>query len=240
MKRFVQTSSLVLGLAAMILAIPAEGSVNKSITVDDGATSSGESSVNGSITVGKNATVNGSLNTVNGKIRIGDDSNIEDANTVNGSIKIGENVRAERLETVNGSIGIDERSTVDGDVSAVNGGISLSEGSSVSKDLSNVNGDIELRGAQVGGDISTTGGDIELFDGAVVQGNLIVEKPGGMFWNRGKSRTPKIVIGPGCRVDGVIRVERKVKLYISESAQVGGVDGEMSMDDSIRFSGDRP
>jgi hypothetical protein len=31
-----------------------------------------------------------------------------------------------------------------------------------------------------------------------------------------------------------------VKLYISETAEVGGVVGEMSMNDAIRFSGKHP
>ena len=53
-------------------------------------------------------------------------------------------------------------------------------------------------------------------------------------------RPPKITIGPESRVDGVIHLEREVKLFISESAEVGGVEGEMSMDDAVRFSGKRP
>ena len=68
-------------------------------------------------------------------------------------------------------------------------------------------------------------------------GDVIVEKPKG--WNNTKG-TPRVVIGPGSRVEGVIRLERKVKLYISESAEVGGVEGEMTLDDAVRFSGKRP
>jgi hypothetical protein len=41
-------------------------------------------------------------------------------------------------------------------------------------------------------------------------------------------------------VDGVLRLEREVKLYLSESATVGGVEGVMSMADAVRFSGNRP
>ena len=85
--------------------------------------------------------------------------------------------------------------------------------------------------------MTTTNGDVELADGAVVMGDLVVEKPGG--WNN-SNNTPRIVIGPGSRVEGVIRLEREVRLYISDSAEVGGVEGEMSMDDAVRFSGKRP
>ena len=49
-----------------------------------------------------------------------------------------------------------------------------------------------------------------------------------------------MVIGPGSRVDGVIRAERDIKLYISESAQVGGVEGKVTMADAVRFDGARP
>jgi len=51
---------------------------------------------------------------------------------------------------------------------------------------------------------------------------------------------PEIVIGPGSVVKGKIILEREVKLYISESAEVGGVEGTMSMDDAVRFSGEHP
>jgi hypothetical protein len=68
-------------------------------------------------------------------------------------------------------------------------------------------------------------------------GDLVVEKPRGSSNN---SRMPRVVIGPGSRVEGVIRLEREVKLYISESAEVGGVEGEMTLDDAVRFSGKQP
>jgi hypothetical protein len=71
-------------------------------------------------------------------------------------------------------------------------------------------------------------------------GDIIVEKSHGWGWNEKKSRVPEIIIGPGSRVHGTVRLERVVKLYISETAEVGGVSGEMSMNDAIRFSGAKP
>jgi hypothetical protein len=41
-------------------------------------------------------------------------------------------------------------------------------------------------------------------------------------------------------VDGNIIVEREVELYISDTAEVGGVSGVMSIDQAVRFSGERP
>lgn len=239
-KRYKQKIALVTGLAVLMLAFPAQSSVNKSVKIEDGAKSSGASSVNGSVTVGENATVTGDISTVNGAIRVGEGSVIEDAATVNGSVNIAKNVKTEGLETVNGAIRIAELSEVDGSIEAVNGGISMDEGSSVHMDISNVNGDIELTASTVGGDVSTVSGDVELARGAVIVGDLIVEEPNGFFTSSRRSKPPKVIIGPGCRVDGVLRLEREVKLYISDTAQVGGVKGKMSMADAVRFDGDRP
>ena len=77
-------------------------------------------------------------------------------------------------------------------------------------------------------------------DASVVKGDIIIEKPG--MWNRNgnNDKLPVIVIGPGSVVEGSIVLEREVKLYISESAEVGGVEGKMSMSDAVRFSGDHP
>jgi len=227
------------GALALILSLPATAAINKSVKIEDGGTSNGASSVNGSITVGDNATVTGSLSTVNGTIRVGEGARIEEATTVNGSLRVSSGVKAEDLETVNGAIKVGENVEVDGDVSAVNGSISLKEGSSVTRSLSNVNGDIDLEGSNIGEDVSTVNGDVTLEDGAVIKGDIVIEKPHG--WNnRRGSKDPTITIGPGSRVEGIIRLERKVKLYISETAEVGGVEGAMSMDDAIRYSGNRP
>ena len=144
------------------------------------------------------------------------------------------------MSTVNGSIRIDENTVIDGYVETVNGSIKLAKGSSVSNHVSNVNGEIEVIGSEVGADLSTVNGDIWLGEGTVVKGDVIVEKPGGSNWFSRNNRDPKVVIGPGASVGGEIRLERKVRLYISNSATVGGVQGEMSMDDAIRFDGARP
>ena len=45
-------SAFVTALIALLLALPAQASVNKSITIDAGATSDGASTVNGKVTVG--------------------------------------------------------------------------------------------------------------------------------------------------------------------------------------------
>lgn len=223
---------------ALFSAMPASASVNKSIKIGDNEMSGGGTTVNGGITVGTYATVEGELETVNGTIRVGAYSQVEDVETVNGSLKVGDQVRARGLSSVNGAIGVGSGSTISGEVSVVNGKITLDNGVTVARDVSNVNGEIRLRGAQVGGNLSTVTGDVNLEDAAVVKGMLVVEKPSG--WNNGTKRKPKIVIGPGSRVEGGIELEHEVELFISDTAEVGDVTGVMTIDDAVRFSGSRP
>lgn len=241
MARFVTKTAFTIGFLILLMSVPALGaSINKSVKIGAGEESSGATSVNGSISVGESATVTGNLKTVNGTIRIDEGANIQKASTVNGGLKLADNVKAEGLTTVNGGIRVGEESIVDGEISAVNGRITVENGTSVNDDVGNVNGEIDLNGAVIDGDLSTVNGDIDLADASVVKGDIIVEKPGGWSWGNSNKRTPRVVIGPGSRVEGSIVLERKVKLFISESAEVGGVSGEMSMDDAVRFSGDRP
>lgn len=240
MKRYTSSAAVTAVIAALILAAPANAiSINKSIKVEAGAEVDGASSVNGSISVGEGAIVNGSVDTVNGTIRVDENAKIDDAGTVNGSVRLASGVTAGDVSSVNGSIRVGENVIIDGEVSVVNGKISLDKGTQVAKSVSNVNGQMTIVGAQIGGNLETVSGDIMLTEGSTLVGDLIVEKPGGWNWGK-KRRIPKIVIGPNSTVAGNIELEQKVELYISDSAEVGGVSGEMSMDDAVRFSGAKP
>ncbi len=232
-------SGFTIALLATLLALPVYGaSVNSSIKVEKGAESDGAKTVNGSVTIGEDATVTGVVKTVNGSVRVDDGARIETASTVNGRVTIGDKVQAEDLKTVNGAIRVGSAVTVDGSIKTTNGKITVEEGTTVAGDVSNSNGRIELGGTSVGGDIATVSGDIELYQGTVVNGDLIVRKPSNWGW--GKKDEPRVVIGPGVEIVGDIILERKVELFVSESAKIGGVEGEMSMDDAERFSGDKP
>jgi DUF4097 and DUF4098 domain-containing protein YvlB len=241
MSRFATKSVFTIGLLFMLLAVPAmAATINKSVKIEAGAESGGASSVNGSISVGEDAVVTGNVKTVNGTIRVDQGASIEDASTVNGAVRLAEGVKSGSLSTVNGSVKVGGSTAVDGEVSAVNGRITIEKGSNVSAGVSNVNGQIELEGAVVGGNLETVNGDVSLEDKSVVKGDLVVEKNSGWGWGKSKNRKPRIVVGPGSRVEGKIILKREVELFISETAEVGGVEGEMSMDDAIRFSGKRP
>lgn len=244
MSKFPSKTALSIGLIILLtlpLALPAvAGSVNKSISIEAGATVDEASSVNGSVSVGEGATVTDEISTVNGSIRIASNAVVGDVSTVNGSLRIAENVKIRSLETVNGAIELDRGTSVERGVETVNGKIEVAGGGFVGGNLSNVNGRIEVTAGEIGGDLATVNGDIYLNEGAILRGDLLVEKPGGWNWNSGKRRNPTIVIGPNSKVLGTLRLEREVDLYISDSAEVGGVEGEMSMADAVRYSGDRP
>lgn len=242
MPKNLKITTLSVALLGLLLVAPANAlDINESIKIAAGSEASGASTVNGSVTVGKGATVTGNVETVNGSIRIEENAVIEDAETVNGSIKIGSGVKAENIDGVNGAIRIGKNVTITGDVSVVNGMIAVDAGSKIAEDVSNVNGEIRLTGAEVGGNLSTVNGDVALNDGANLHGDLTIEKPGGFNWNKDDDdRKPRVTIGPGSKVGGNIIAEREVELYISDTAEVGGVTGVMTMDQAVRFSGDRP
>lgn len=240
MRQQPKIASICAGILAFAIIGPAQAwSLNKSIDIGDGVEAGAQSSVNGSISIGEGAVISGSVETVNGTIRIDKNARVENAETVNGSIRMASGVTAEDVGSVNGSIRLGENVIIDGEVSVVNGKISLDRGTRVADDVSNVNGEISLTGAEIGGNLTTVNGDVTLDEGSTLRGDLIIEKPGGWGWNRDR-RKPKVIIGPGSKVIGSISLEREVELFISESAEVGGVTGEMGMDDAVRFSGRRP
>ena len=76
--------------------------------------------------------------------------------------------------------------------------------------------------AHVGGGIKTVNGSISIMGTSHVEGGILVEKPNGIMFN---SEDPVIVIGPGAVVQGELKFERKVKLYVSDKATIGTVTG---------------
>lgn len=225
-------------VVASLLFGAADAAVNKSIRIDDDSQISGQSTVNGSITLGNNVIVDGSVQTVNGAIRIGDGSRVDTAQTVNGAVRIGDGLTATGIESVNGGIRVGQDARISGDVSVVNGKVEIGRGGDVNGDVSNVNGEISIEGSRVGGSLTTTTGDVLLTDQSTLEGDLVVKAPRGFNWRR--RQPPRVVIGPGSRVLGTIVAEHDIELFISDSAEVNGVRGEISLDDAVRFSGDRP
>ncbi len=179
--------------------------------------------INGSIDVaaGREA---GDVSTVNGSITIGSDARVQDVETVNGRVRLESRATAHSVETVNGSVTLADGVVVSGNVEAVNGSLTLERGALVQGRAENVNGDFELRGATVRGGLGTVNGDLTIGTGSLVDGGILVEKPHGWSW-RGKPERPKITIESGATVNGTLRFEREVDLYVSAGAVIGPVEG---------------
>ena len=194
------------------------------------------SEVNGAIEVAANQQA-GNLSTVNGQIQIGAGASVGAVDTVNGRISLDKGGSAESLKTVNGSITVEAEGRVGRSVTTVNGSITLEHNADVQGRVATVNGDIRLDGAHVGQGIQTVEGDIEVARQSRVEGGIHVEKEqtgwfSFSFWDQ----PPRIVIGPGAVVQGTLKFEREVKLYVSDTATIGPVEGAKV----IRFSGERP
>jgi NDP-sugar pyrophosphorylase family protein len=183
----------------------------------------GMEGVNGPVNIPPGATAE-NASTVNGSVNVGDGARIKEAVTVNGGVNIGNDVTAESATTVNGGVRIGSNTKIARDVVTVNGGIQLSKGADVSGNVTNVNGGIQLDSAHVRGTITTVQGDIEVGAGSRVEGGIHVDRPEFSTDDK-KKNVPRIVIGPGATVDGPMRFEREVKLYVSDTAKIGAVEG---------------
>lgn len=181
------------------------------------------SKVNASIEVAA-GTVYGELDTVNGSISIGDGAQTGDASTVNGSIKVGANARVGSLDTVNGAIRVGRNVQASGGIETVNGSVFVDRGSTVAGDIETVNGAIGLVETQLRGDIETVNGDVTVGIGSVVSGSLSIKRSSGWFQSAPK-RKPRVVIGPRAVVQGPLKFEREVRLYVHRSARTGPVTG---------------
>lgn len=203
------------------------------LTAVAGVSACGENNgVNGSVHVaaGKEAA---SAHTVNGSIHIDDNATVTSAGTVNGNVHLGAHATATSLSTVNGSISLAEGARASGGVDTVNGEIVLSDGADAGGGISNVNGKIKVTGAHVAGGIHTVNGNITITGASHVEGGILVKKPSGNLF---KNDDPIIIIGPGATVQGELRFERSVRLYVSDKATIGTVTGATP----VAFSGDSP
>jgi hypothetical protein len=190
--------------------------------------------VNGSVHVmaGK---APGVAETVNGGINIDDGATVTVANTVNGSIRLGAHATAESLNTVNGNITVGAGAHVAKEAESVNGGVTLRDDAEVLGAVGNVNGKIELAAAHVAGGIKTVNGSISIFGASHVEGGILVERTTGELIHFGND-IPRIEIGPGATIQGNLRFERDVKLYVSDRATIGPVTGTTP----IPFTGATP
>jgi DUF4097 and DUF4098 domain-containing protein YvlB len=212
-----------LGVALLVLTLSAAWT----------AVRAGETSkVVGSIDVGAGEHT-GDLSTVNGSIHVGEHAVVGSARTVNGGIEPESHAGAAELKTVNGSVHLAQAVRIGGNVRTVNGKLRLEDGAEVSGQLRNVNGAIRIAAAHVGGGIQTTTGSIELGPDAHVEGGIHMEKDDSSV---NSESPPRVVVAAGSVVAGTLRFDRPVKLYVSERATIGPVEGAVA----VPFSGAEP
>jgi cytoskeletal protein CcmA (bactofilin family) len=201
----------------------------------DSTNGDGSSKINGSVHIIAGKAL-GVAETVNGGILIDANAAVTTAKTVNGGIRLGAHATADSLTNVNGGITLDDGARVTGGVESVNGSMILRSGADVAGSLENVNGRIEVTAAHVAGGIKTVNGSISITGNSHVQHGILVEKPSSEFIHFGTDEVPRIVIGPGATVEGELRFQRPVQLYVSDRAVIGAVSGATA----IPFTGDVP
>ncbi|HBP99289.1 MAG TPA: hypothetical protein DD672_02275 [Gammaproteobacteria bacterium] len=180
--------------------------INQAVTVDAEQQVGDVSSVNGSIRLARGAEA-GEVTTVNGTIELDDGVTVSEAGTVNGGIRLGSDVK------------------VNGELSTVNGGIRINAGSVVAHNVETVNGRVHLESAVIRQNIVTSNGDIDIVDGAIVEGDIIVESR-RRWWDRlfdWNNRSPRITVDAESSVQGDIHIYREVKLEIEDGAMVGDI-----------------
>ena len=221
-------SAGVFGMLSMLALLAALSACGESDFGDE------SNKINGSIHVpaGKPP---GAVATVNGAIQVDDNATITSAKTVNGSVHLGDHATATSLASVNGSITLGAGSHVSGRAASVNGELTLGDGAEILGSLANVNGKITVTGAHVGGGIKTVNGSMNITGASHVEGGILVEKPSGNLMQVVHD-VPRIVIGPGATVQGELRFERTVQLFVSDKATIGTVVGATP----IPFTGETP
>lgn len=192
------------------------------------------SAINGSIHVAA-GTPAGAVATVNGSISADDNAILTTARTVNGGITIGAHASAQSLTTVNGAVILQTGAHVSGGITVVNGSVTLADGAKVAGAVTNVSGAITLNSAAVSDGITTVNGDISILGTSHVEGGIRVKRPSGVFFHVSDA-IPRIVIGPGAIVDGTLRFDHKVELYVSDQASIGPINGASP----VKFSGPTP
>jgi hypothetical protein len=241
-----RTLIVLLAFAGTALAgAPDISKVNGGIAVDANQQVGNISTVNGSIHVGDKASAGG-VHTVNGSITLDGGATAVDVHTVNGGITLGDASTAASLGTVNGGIHLGGNGRISGSISTVNGAITLEPSADVTGHVSTVNGLIRLNAAHVGGGLENVSRDMQVGANSRVEGGILVREHNESWLERlihdwlfdqdPPHDLPLIVIGPGAVVKGTLKFERAVKLYVSDRATIGPVEGATA----IRFSGEQP
>jgi len=220
-KSFISFLSILIGLSSYAFA---QNSVSSDIHIaKDKKVSRDVSTVSGDISVGNGARINANVSAVSGDIKIGSKATVENVDVVSGDISIGKAARTNSLETVSGDIHLYEKSKVAGSIETVSGDIKSDSGSETEEHMKTVSGDVELDDARLRGSLNTVSGDISLFNGSILDGDIIISRQtNSAFRHNGEL---KIIIDMNSVVRGSILVKEpnsNVVVYLSNGGKVKG------------------
>lgn len=194
-------------------------------------------SVNGGIRVGKDYVL-GDVSTVNGRIQLGPNTQADTVRSQNGDVQVDPGSRLQKLHTVNGHQRLIGTHIV-GNVSSVNGSIHLEDECRVDGDLITNNGRVFVEHSEVRRNFEMGDGSLELYH-ATIAGDLVVRKKS--FWEHVSLDLmfdifpPRIIIGPHSRIEGRLVANRRIELYVHETARVASIEGV----EARYYSGERP
>ncbi len=215
---------LTIILTGLMASAYGQSSISNDIHIDSGEKVVRKvSSVSGDISIGKKAKVESTITTVSGDVEIGAKARVENIKVVSGDISIAKGARVETLVTVSGDVHLYGENDVKGSLETVSGDINCESGSSIDEGLTTVSGDIELDDTFLKGDMVTVSGDISLFNGTVINGDIIIKrKLSTSQFNMGKL---KVIIDLNSIVKGSVRVTEpntNVIVYLSNGGKVEG------------------
>lgn len=229
-------NKIIIFILASTFSLTACGGFLGSKTIADNteAPNKDYDTVNGSIKVGHNSNV-GDLSTVNGSVKVASSSSIGEASTVNGSITFAKDVSAKSAETVNGSIKLGENCKISEDVETVNGSVTANSGCDIEGDFETVNGRLKAINTEIHGDVEMVNGSIYLLQGTIIHDDIVIHKSKGFFNSNSKKKKPVVVIGKDVVIKGDLEFERKVILYVHDTADV---DIDVENVEATKYSGD--
>jgi len=184
---------------------------------------------------------------------VADEARVGAIDVGSGNVRLGSGVHTRRIDTGSGNVKGGAGAQIEGDIDTGSGSVNLGVGSKVGK-IDTGSGDVSLEAVAVSGTINTGSGDIDLVDTAVsgsletsrgnielegnthINGDLIVRKDICSGFCNDDAEPSKIVIGASVRVQGEVKIERDVELWVHQNAQIGRVTGA----EVKRFSGERP
>ena len=183
----------------------------------------------------------GDLHTLHGSIHIGERSKVGDVKTVDGAVVLAKGSRANSVRSLDGTVQLQEDAKLVHGVSTAGGSIVVDDHADVAGRVSTADGEIRVKNAHVGGGIVTRRGNINVGSGSRVENGIRVKRSFCLCINAGVSSNPRVanprvIIGPGAVVQGPLIFERKVMLYVSDTATIGDVVGATA----VRFSGLSP